>query len=39
MQRTIPLTAINLDATTAANRGRGIDLKFPKNKSEIMLSF
>jgi len=37
--RTIPLTAINLDATAAANRERGIDLKFPKNKSEIMLSF
>lgn len=39
MQRTIPLTAINLDATAAANRERGIDLKFPTNKSEIMLSF
>ena len=39
MQRTIPLSAVNLDATVAANHERGIDLKIPKNRSEVMLSF
>jgi hypothetical protein len=38
-QRTIPLDAINLDATIAANHERGVDLKIPKSKSEIVLSF
>ena len=38
-QRTIPLSAVNVDATIAANRERGIDLKIPHNKAEIMLSF
>ena len=38
-QRTIPLSTINMDATVAANHERGIDLRVPKNKSEIMLSF
>jgi hypothetical protein len=38
-QRTIPLSALNLDATIAANRERGLDLKIPKNKSEVTLSF
>ncbi len=37
--RTIPLTAVNLEATVAANRQRGIDLKIPANKAQIMLSF
>jgi hypothetical protein len=38
-QRTIPLRAVNMDATIAANRERGINLKFPKNTGEITLSF
>ena len=38
-RRAIPLSAVNLDATIAANRERGVDLKIPKNKAEIMLSF
>jgi len=38
-QRTIPLSALNLNSTIAANRERGIDLKIPKNKTEIMLGF
>jgi len=38
-QRTIPLSTINMDATVAANHERGIDLRIPKSKSEIMLSF
>jgi hypothetical protein len=38
-QRTIPLNAVNLDATIAANHERGVDLKIPKSKSEIVLSF
>ena len=39
MQRTIPLSAVNLSETVAANRERGIDLKIPKNKAEITLGF
>jgi hypothetical protein len=38
-QRTIPMSAVNQDATVAANQQRGIALTIPKNKSEIMLSF
>ena len=38
-QRTIPLSAVNLDATIAANHEKGIDLKIPKNNSEVLLSF
>jgi hypothetical protein len=38
-QRTIPLSAVNLNATIAANRERGIDLKIPKNRAEITLGF
>jgi hypothetical protein len=38
-QRTIPLSALNLDATIAANHERGIDLKVPTNKTQIMLGF
>jgi hypothetical protein len=37
-QRTIPLSALNVDATLAANRARGIDLKIP-SKGQIMLGF
>lgn len=38
-QRTIPLSAVNVDATITANRERGINLTIPKNTSEITLSF
>ena len=38
-QRTIPVSAINMNATIAANRERGIDLKFPRNRVEITLGF
>jgi len=38
-QRTIPLSRLNLDATIAANRERGIDLKVPTDKSQIFLGF
>ena len=37
--RTIPLSSINVDATVAANHQRGLDLKIPRNTSEVMLSF
>jgi hypothetical protein len=37
-QRTIPLSALNVDATIAANRARGIDLKIPA-RGQIMLGF
>jgi hypothetical protein len=38
-QRTIPLSAVNLEATLAANHERGVDLQIPKNKDQIMLGF
>ena len=38
-QRSIPLSALNMDATLAANRARGVDLKVPTSKSQIMLGF
>ena len=38
VQRTIPLSALNMDATMAANHARGIDLKVP-SKGQIMLGF
>lgn len=37
-QRTIPLSDLNVDATVAANRARGINLKIPGN-GQIMLGF
>ena len=37
--RTIPISALNLDATVAANRARGVDIKIPTNKNQIMLGF
>jgi hypothetical protein len=37
-QRTIPISALNVDATVAANRARGIDLRIP-SKGQIMLGF
>jgi hypothetical protein len=38
-QRTIPLSALDLKATTAANHERGIDLKIPLNQNEVLLGF
>ncbi|MGE5054660.1 MAG: hypothetical protein ACM3WP_10890 [Acidobacteriota bacterium] len=38
-QRTIPLQMLDLDATIAANRERGIDLRIPNDRSEISLRF
>ena len=38
-QRTIPMSAVNVDATMAANRQRGVNLKFPTSKTQITLSF
>jgi hypothetical protein len=39
MQRTIPLSDLNVDATVAANKARGLNLKFPTDKTQIMLGF
>lgn len=38
-QRTIALDKLNIDATIAANRERGIDLKFPTDENQIFLGF
>jgi len=38
-ERVIPLEALDLDATTAANRERGINLQIPADRNEISLSF
>jgi len=38
-QRTISMAELNRSATVAANRERGIDLKFPDNKAQISISF
>jgi hypothetical protein len=38
-QRTIPLDQVDLDATLAVNRDRGIDLRVPADQNEISLSF
>jgi len=38
-QRTISLGQLDLDATIAANRERGIDLKIPADRNEIFLGF
>lgn len=38
-QRTIPFDQLNLDATIAANRKRGIELRVPADQNEISLSF
>jgi hypothetical protein len=39
MPRTIPMSTLNVDATLAANRQRGLNLKIPDNKAQIMVSF
>jgi hypothetical protein len=38
-QRTIPLDMLDLEATSIANRERGIDLRIPADRTEISLSF
>jgi len=38
-QRTIPITQLNVNATLAANHERGIDLKIPTSRTQMMLSF
>ena len=38
-QRTIALNALDMKATAAANQERGIELKIPKNRSEVYLAF
>ena len=38
-QRTIPVQMLDLDATEAANRDRGIDLRIPNDRNEISLRF
>ena len=38
-ERVIPLEGIDLDATAAANRGRGVNLLIPTDRNEISLSF
>ena len=38
-ERVIPLQALDLDATAAANRERGINLQIPADHNEILLSF
>jgi hypothetical protein len=38
-ERVIPWEAIDLGATTAANRERGINLRIPADRNEILLSF
>ncbi len=39
VHRTIPISAVNVPATLAANKQRGIDLKIPANKSQMVLAF
>ena len=36
---TIPLTQLDVDATTAINRQRGIELQIPKSQGELYLTF
>jgi len=38
-ERVIPLEAVDLAATTAANRERGINLRIPADHNEVSLSF
>jgi hypothetical protein len=39
VRRTIPMSAVNIEATVAANNKRGIKLNIPQDKSQVMLSF
>jgi thiol-disulfide isomerase/thioredoxin len=38
-QRSIALNALDMKATTEANRQRGVELKIPKSRSEVFLAF
>lgn len=38
-QRNIPVQNLNIDATVATNRERGVDLRIPDDRSEVSLSF
>jgi hypothetical protein len=38
-ERTIPLSTVNMQASIAANRERGIDLNVPSHRGEITLGF
>lgn len=38
-ERSIPLTMLDINATTAANHERGVDMRIPAGRSEISLSF
>ena len=38
-ERVIPLVAVDLGATAAANRDRGINLRIPADRNEISVSF
>jgi hypothetical protein len=38
-ERTIPISMLEINATVAANRERGIGLRIPADRSEIFLSF
>lgn len=38
-ERVYPLSKLNVSATVAANRERGLDLKIPDNKAQITISF
>ncbi len=38
-ERTIPVSSLNLNATVAANNERGVNVKIPTDKTQIMLSF
>ena len=38
-QRTIALNALDMKATTTENHARGVELKIPQNRSEVLLAF
>ena len=38
-KRTVPIDEVDVDATIAANRERGIDLQIPTDENHILLSF
>lgn len=39
VQRTIPLSELNVDETVATNKARGLNIKFPTDRTQIMLGF
>jgi hypothetical protein len=38
-ERTIPMSSLNANATVAANNERGVNVRIPTDKTQIMLSF